>query len=101
MRTLIPGSHRNPSPASILGFQRSGATDLSVASDDSSKAESPSGDRSTVLSEPDRALVEAAEEMSFNWAELPPVERIKPAIIEMVLGLLLFAGLVAFGRFLF
>jgi hypothetical protein len=31
----------------------------------------------------DRALVEAAEEMSFDWPEVPPVERIKRGISEL------------------
>jgi hypothetical protein len=45
----------------------------------------------------DRALIEAAEEMSFDWPEFLPVER----ITEMALASLLFAGLVVLGRFLF
>jgi hypothetical protein len=49
----------------------------------------------------DRALVEAAEEMSFNWPEFLPVERIGAGVAQMAVALLLFAGLLAFGHFLF
>jgi hypothetical protein len=52
---------------------------------------------SLALSDLDRALIEAAEEMSFDWPEFLPVER----ITEMALASLLFAGLVVLGRFLF
>jgi hypothetical protein len=47
----------------------------------------------------DRALVEAVEEMKFDWSEFPPMERIKAGIMEIALGLLLFAALVAFCLF--
>jgi hypothetical protein len=89
--------HANPSKAIILDLQRSEATDLSVAIDDSSNAKSPSGDGSPALSDLDRALIEAAEEMSFDWPEFLPVER----ITGMALASLLFAGLVALGHFFF
>jgi hypothetical protein len=82
--------HANPSKATILDLQRSAATDLSVATDDSPNAKSPSGDDSPALSDLDRALIEAAEEMRFDWPEFLPVER----ITEMALASLLFAGLV-------
>ena len=88
--------HANPSKVTILDLQRSAATDLSVATDDSSNAKSPSGDEHPALSDLDRALIEAAEEMSFDWPEFLPVER----ITEMALASLLFAGLVVLGRFL-
>jgi hypothetical protein len=42
----------------------------------------------------DRVLVEAAEEIEFDWPEFLPVERIKAGITEIALGFLLFAGLV-------
>ena len=42
----------------------------------------------------DGALVEATEEIEFDWPELLPVERIKAGIAEIALGFLLFAGLV-------
>jgi hypothetical protein len=45
----------------------------------------------------DKALVEAAGEMSFDWPESLPVERIKQGIAELALGSLLFAGVVALG----
>jgi len=44
----------------------------------------------------DRALVEAAEEIEFDWPEFLPVEGIRAGITEIALGLLLFAGLVSF-----
>ena len=43
----------------------------------------------------DRALVEAAEEIEFDWPEFLPVERIKAGITEIALGFLLFAALIA------
>jgi len=42
----------------------------------------------------DRAFLEAAEEMRFDWPEFPPAERIKAGIMEIAFGLLLFAALV-------
>jgi hypothetical protein len=47
----------------------------------------------------DRVLAEAAEEMQFDLPELLPSERIKTRIMEIALGLLLFAALVAFCCF--
>ena len=47
----------------------------------------------------DRTLAEAAGEMRFDWTELLPSERIKTRIMEIALGLLLFAALVAFCCF--
>jgi hypothetical protein len=44
----------------------------------------------------DRALVQAAEEMRFDWPEFLPVERIKAGISEIIVGLILFAALLAF-----
>jgi len=39
--------------------------------------------------------------MSTNWPEILPVERIEVGIEQMALGLLLFAGLLAFAHFRF
>ena len=47
----------------------------------------------------DRALAESAEEMPFDWRKLLPSERTKNRIMEIALGLLLFAALVAFCCF--
>jgi hypothetical protein len=47
----------------------------------------------------DRALAEAAGEMRFDWRKLLPSERIKARIMEIALGLLLFAALIAFCCF--
>ena len=101
MKNLTLETDQKAASASILDFQRSAATDLSVNSEDSAKAKSPRQDPSPALSDLDRALVEAAEEMSFNWPEFLPVERIKTGIGEIALASLLSAGLVALGRFLF
>ena len=60
-----------------------------------------SGDGTPELSGLDRALVEAAEEMSINWPEFLPVERIGAGVAQMVLALLLFAGFLAFCYVLF
>jgi hypothetical protein len=47
----------------------------------------------------DRVLVQAAEETRFDRPELLSAERIKARIMEIALGLLLFAALVAFCCF--
>jgi hypothetical protein len=47
----------------------------------------------------DSALLEAAKEMKFDWPEFLPVERIKAGIMEIALGLFLFAALCAFCSF--
>jgi hypothetical protein len=44
----------------------------------------------------DRALIDPAEEIGIDRSEFLPVERIKAGIIEIALGSLLFAGLIAF-----
>ena len=48
----------------------------------------------------DRALVEAAEEIEFEWPEFLPMERIKAGIAEIALvilaiGILVFAAVIA------
>ena len=47
----------------------------------------------------DRALLEAAEELDFNWPEFLPVERITRGITEIALGCALVAGAAAFWCF--
>ena len=47
----------------------------------------------------DRALVQAAEQMKFDWPEFLPEERVENGIVEIVTGLFLFAALVAFCCF--
>jgi hypothetical protein len=52
----------------------------------------------------DRALVEAAEEIEFDWPEFLPMERIKAGITEialgiLALGILVFAAVIALGGF--
>lgn len=49
----------------------------------------------------ERALVDAAEEMRFDWPELLPVERIKEGVTEIALWSFLAAGVVAAGGFCF
>lgn len=44
-------------------------------------------------------MVETAQEAQFNRPEFLPVERIKEGIMEIALGFVLFAGLVAFCGF--
>jgi hypothetical protein len=44
----------------------------------------------------DGELVEASEEMRFDWPEFLPVERFKGGIMEIALGLIAFAALVVF-----
>jgi hypothetical protein len=48
----------------------------------------------------DRALVEAAEELDFDWPEFLPAERVVKGITEIALGLALVAGIAAFWCFL-
>jgi hypothetical protein len=47
----------------------------------------------------DQVLVEAAEEMHFEWPEFLPIERIIPGLTEFALRSLLLAGLVGLGGF--
>lgn len=101
MQTLITKINKNPSRVTIPDLQRSEATYLSVATGDSSDANSPDEDEFPALSDFDRALIEAAEEMSFNWPEFLPVAGIKAGMTQMAVASLLFAGLVVVGRFLF
>jgi len=61
----------------------------------------PPEDSLSMLPSLDRALIEAAEEMNFDWPEFLPVERITRGIAEMALASLLLAGLVALGHFFF
>jgi hypothetical protein len=49
------------------------------------------------LSDLDRALVEAAEEMRFDWPEFPALGRIIPAMMRFVPNWLLLAGLAVLG----
>ena len=61
----------------------------------SEKKDSLSPPHSLASDDLDRALVEAAQEIEFDWSEFLPAERIKAGIMEIALGFLLFAGLVA------
>ena len=57
---------------------------------------------SLALSDLDKALVEAAKEMTFDWPELLSVERIASDIGQIALRGLVAAGLAVLGRlFLF
>ena len=98
MESIIRGTDSSVLPANIVDFRRSAATEESVATVDSPEAKSPGGEAVPEVSDLDRALL---EEISFNWPEFLPVERIEAGIAQMVLGLLLFAGLLAFGYFHF
>ena len=98
MESIIRGTDPSVLPANIVDFRRSEATDESVASVDSPEAKSPGGEGAPEVSDLDRALL---EEMSTNWPEILPVERIEIGIAQMALGLLLFAGLLAFAHFRF
>jgi len=48
-----------------------------------------------------KTLVDAAEEMRFDWPELLPVERIQGGLTEIALWLFLVVGLVAAGGLCF
>jgi hypothetical protein len=43
------------------------------------------------------ALIEMAEETRFDWPEFLPVERVKTGLMELALGVLLLAGVIAVG----
>jgi len=92
--------HENSSNAPIPDLQRSAAKYLSATTDDWPNVKSPD-DGAPVLSQLDRAIIEAGEEMNFDWPEFLPVERITRGIAEMALASLLLAGLVALGHFFF
>ena len=48
-----------------------------------------------------KALVDAAEEMRFDWPELLPVERIREGLTELALWSFLAVGMVAAGGLCF
>ena len=48
-----------------------------------------------------KALVDAAEEMRFDWPELLPVERIQEGLTQLALWLFLAVGVVAAGGLCF
>ena len=98
MESMIRGTDPSVLPANIVDFRLSAATDESVISVDSPEAESPGEEEIPEVSDLDRALL---EEMGTNWPEFLPVERIEVGIAQMALGLLLFAGLLAFSHFRF
>jgi hypothetical protein len=50
-------------------------------------AKSPAESDVSVLSSLDRALIEAAEEMSFDWPEFSPLERIKARFTQIAVGI--------------
>ena len=54
---------------------------------------------SAISSDLDRALVEAAEELDFDWPEFLPTERVVRGITEIALGFALVAGLAVFWCF--
>jgi len=98
METIIRGTDPSVLPANIVDFRRSAATEESVASVDSPEGKWPGRERVPEAPDLDRALL---EEMSTDWPEFLPVERIEVGIAQIALGLLLFAGLLAFGYFHF
>jgi len=98
MESIIRGTDPSVLPANIVDFRRSAPTEESEASVDSTEAKSPCGEGAPEVSDLDRALL---EEMNFDWPEFLPVERIEVGIAQMVVGLLLFAGLLVFSHFLF
>ncbi|HTD14445.1 MAG TPA: hypothetical protein VK673_04665 [Chthoniobacterales bacterium] len=55
---------------------------------------------SAASSDLDRALVEAAEELDFDWPEFLPTERVVKGITEIALGFALVAGIAVFWCFL-
>jgi hypothetical protein len=96
MESIIRGTDPSVLPANIVDLRRSAATEGFVAGVDSPEADSPGGEEIPEVSDLDRALL---EEMSTDWPEFLPVERIEVGIAQLALGLLLFAGFVAFGHF--
>jgi|ERR1700752_3653455 hypothetical protein len=54
----------------------------------------------TAPSDLDRALVEAAEELDFDWPEFLPAERVVKGLTEIALGFALVAGIAVFWCFL-
>jgi hypothetical protein len=71
--------------------------ECSTSSAMQNKSNTPDITDQTELPDLDRALVEAAEEMSFDWPEFLAVERFRPGITEFALNSLLVAGLIALG----
>ena len=84
-----------------LGSVQHPAASSAAQDDDLPEAKSLRSPDSPALSDLDRALVEAAEEMRFDWPEFLPVERIEPGLIQIAMWLLLFVSAVALGVLLF
>jgi len=61
------------------------------------KSDTPDTTDQTGLSDLDRAMVEAAAEMSFDWPEFLAVERFRPGITGFAVNTVLVAGLLALG----
>lgn len=85
----------------LLKLVKPAASSASGATGDLPNVKSPDVDDSPEPLDLDQALVEAAKEISFDWPEFVPVERIIPGTAELALECLFFAGLAALGTYFF
>jgi hypothetical protein len=83
--------NKEDSPGSVQDPASSGSASIDALPN----AKAPRTDDSPALFDLNRALVEAAEEMTFDWPEFLPVERIIPAMTDLALGFLVFTALIA------
>jgi hypothetical protein len=84
-----------------LGSVQLPAPSSAAEADDLPEAKWLRSPDSPALSDLDRVLVEAAEEMRFDWPEFLPVERIEPGLIQIAMWLLLILSVVVLGVLLF
>lgn len=93
-------------PPDVIKEEKLGSVQLPALSsaaeaDDLPEAKSLRSPGSPALSDLDRVLVEAAEEMRFDWPEFLPVERIERGLIQIAMWLLLIVSVAALGVLLF
>jgi hypothetical protein len=69
---------------------------VSVGATDQAEMKPSGGGNSLTPLDIHDVLVDASEEVNFDWPDSLPIERIKGGLAEIALALLLFAGLVAF-----
>jgi hypothetical protein len=60
------------------------------------EGESPNRADSFALHDPDEVLVQDTREIESDWPKYLPARRIKAGLLEIALGFLLFAALLAF-----
>jgi hypothetical protein len=79
-----------------LNSLRSCQAQVSVGATDQAEMKPSGGGNSLTPLDIHDVLVDASEEVNFDWPDSLAIERIKAGLIEIALAFLLFAGLVTF-----